>query len=378
VLVAVFLGLILSAGEIIREKNILEKEEYLEFSRFSYLNSKIVYLLPVIALQTLLYVLTGNMILGLKELFWTYWMVLFSCAAFGVLLGLALSASVRNTDVLFKRMVPFVMILQLILGGGLIPFDHLNLGTGKYTPVLGDLMVSRWGYEAIAVEQFTKNKYEKLLYETDRKISQAAFYSQEVVPALGKSLILIQGTNDKDSIAYHTELLQNELGKITVAGIFPFEYAGSLKELKSNENLFQETSDYITYLGIQFYDHHENLLRKRDRLLDSLNITMGNKEVATLRSDYSNNELEKVVRNSDTRYAYLIADKEIIRNKDNIFQEPESNFGRARLFTPVKLLNGQKTETLWFNLSIIWLFSAICYLLVLFDAGRLINRFRLL
>ena len=69
VVIAIFLGLIASVDEMNREKNIAEKEEYLEFSRFSYLNSKILYLLPVIAIQIFLYTLTANLILGIHELF---------------------------------------------------------------------------------------------------------------------------------------------------------------------------------------------------------------------------------------------------------------------------------------------------------------------
>jgi len=92
VVVAIFLGLIASVDEIIRERNILEKEEYQEFSRFSYLNSKIIYILPVIAVQILLYLITANLILGIREMLWVYWIVLFSSAAFGVLLGLVISS----------------------------------------------------------------------------------------------------------------------------------------------------------------------------------------------------------------------------------------------------------------------------------------------
>jgi ABC-type multidrug transport system ATPase subunit len=157
VIVAVLMGLILSVDEIISERNILEKEEYLEFSRFSYLNSKILYLFPVIALQVLLYVFTGNLIIGIKELFWEYWVVLFSSASFGILLGLVFSAGIHSRGILYKGVIPFLISIQALLGGGLISYDQLNLGSNKYTPVIGDLIVSRWGYEALAVEQF-KNK----------------------------------------------------------------------------------------------------------------------------------------------------------------------------------------------------------------------------
>jgi ABC-type multidrug transport system ATPase subunit len=214
VVIAIFFGLVLSADEISKERNILEKEEYLEFSRFSYINSKILYLFPVVAIQTLLYAITGNTILEIKGFLWIYWIVLFSSASFGILLGLTFSASVNNSAIIFKRLIPFVIVLQLLLGGGLIPFSQLNLGKGKYTPVLGDLMVSKWGYEALAVEQYTHNKYQKLVFDTDKKLSQASFYSFKLVPILEESLANCLKTNAEDSVRHYEALLQTELNKI--------------------------------------------------------------------------------------------------------------------------------------------------------------------
>jgi ABC-type multidrug transport system ATPase subunit len=261
VIAVLFMGLILSSNEIIREKNNIEKEEYLEFSRFSYLNSKILYLFPVIALQTLLYVLTGNLVLGISELFWKYWIILFSTACFGILLGLTFSAGVQNLEALYRRYLPIIIALQIILGGGLIPYEQLNIGRNKYTPILGDLMVSRWAYEALAVEQFKNNRYEKQIYNTEKNLSQAYFYASQVVPKLEENLALFHNTEKKDSFINYSTLLQNELVKIaSLSDVFPFEYLHELSDLKTNNKLIQETSDYLTYLNMHFYQLYENLL----------------------------------------------------------------------------------------------------------------------
>jgi ABC-type multidrug transport system ATPase subunit len=378
VVLSIFLGLVLSAGEILKEKNMLEKEEYLEFSRFSYINSKILYLFPVIALQTLLYIWTSNSILGIRDMLWAYWMVLFSCACFGILLGLFLSASGQSSDILYKRMMPLVITLQLLLGGGIIPYDRMNLGTGKYTPVLGDLMVSRWGFEALAVKQYTGNRYQKMVYESDRKISLASYYSLYVVPKLQETLArYIRASDNKDSLDHYAALLKNEMIKMNVlTDVFPFEYMADLPNMKNNENLAQETSDYLTYLSLHFYQQHENMIQKKKRMLDSLNTAMGKGVLESIKRDHDNAALENRVVNKNSGKPYTMMGDEMIRNKDNIFQEPSSNLGRACLFCPFKQLHQQRTDTIWFNLSMIWLFTATCYLLVLFDAGALIRKIR--
>jgi len=93
-----------------------------------------------------------------------------------------------------------------------------------------------------------------------------------------------------------------------------------------------------------------------------------------LQNEFHNFALAGVVTGRDAAVSHTVEGEQIIRLTDAIFQEPVSNFGRARLFTPLKMLNRQKTDTLWFNLSVIWMFSAIFYLLVLFDAPSLVGR----
>lgn len=375
VVVAVFLGLIMSADEIIRERNILEKEEYLEFSRFSYLNSKILYLLPVIALQTLLYVVTGNLILGIHEFIWVYWIVLFSVASFGVLLGLFLSASVYRLDYLYKAVLPLVIALQLLLGGGILSYDRLNLGNSRYTPLIGDLMVARWGYEALAVEQFQNNAYEKLVYDVNKELERSSFLAFQLIPKLEATLALCRSTAHADSAVQYSTLLQKELMKIAaLPDVFPFEYTPKLREIFGNEKLIQETSDYLTYLSIHFYSQYESMVQQKNNLMQHLTDSLGNERMTELWKRHHNIALERIVTNAEAETEYHTAGGEIIRSKGTIYQDPMSNVGRARLFCPQKLFNNQMTDTLWFNISIIWLLTSFCYILVLFNIGSLFGR----
>ncbi len=374
VVVAVFLGLIASVDEIIHERDILEKEEYLEFSRFSYLNSKILYLFPVIALQVFMYVLTGNLILGIKEMFWVYWVILFSSAGFGVLLGLVFSSGIHDSNFIHKGVLPFVITVQLFLGGGIISYDRLNLGNNRYTPIIGDLMVSRWGYEALAVEQFKNNAFEKLTYSTDKKLDQAAFYAFQVVPKLDESLSFCMNSRNEDSVKMHINLLQQELTKVAaIPDVFGFEYLNKLSELRGNHELVQETGDYITYLSMHFYEQYKVLFQEKSLLMGRLADSIGAERLALLRQNYHNLQLEETVTNNAAEKEYSIIGDELIRTKGMIYQDPSSNWGRACLFSPVKRFRHEKTDTLWFNISMIWLLTSLCYIWVLFDITGLIR-----
>jgi energy-coupling factor transporter ATP-binding protein EcfA2 len=65
-IVALFLGLIVSAEEIFRDRKILKREAFLSLSRSGYLLSKVCILILISAIQCLLFVIIANPILGIK------------------------------------------------------------------------------------------------------------------------------------------------------------------------------------------------------------------------------------------------------------------------------------------------------------------------
>jgi hypothetical protein len=106
------------------------------------------------------------------------------------------------------------------------------------------------------------------------------------------------------------------------------------------------------------------------KLTDSL----GAGKFELLRKNYHNTALELVVTNSQSDRAYKIVNNEIIRTSGIIYDTPDSEWGRAALFSPVKFFQYQQTETLWFNIAVIWLFTSLCYIWVLFDFSGIVSR----
>ena len=83
-------------------------------------------------------------------------------------------------------LIPLILVPQLLLGGAMIKFDDLHRSMSRkiYVPVVGDIMVTRWAYEAISVEQFKSNKFEKPFFNYDMEISQNDWYASFLVPTL--------------------------------------------------------------------------------------------------------------------------------------------------------------------------------------------------
>jgi hypothetical protein len=214
-----------------------------------------------------------------------------------------------------------------------------------------------------------------MVYTTEKELDQTAFYVFQIIPKLEETFSLCRNSTNIDSIQQYAGLLQQELKKVaSVPDVFQFEYLNNLPEIKNNEAIMQETSDYLTYLSMHFYEKYQSLVKQQSSMMKRLGDSIGIEKLDLMKKDYHNDALENIVTNSNANKEYSIIDNEIIRVKGPIFQEPTSNWGRARLFSPMKMLNNEQTNTFWFNISIIWLFTAICYVFVLFDITGLIRK----
>jgi ABC-type multidrug transport system ATPase subunit len=176
VVVSLFMGLTVSAEEIIRDRKILKRESFLNLSKGSYLTSKITILFFISAIQTISFVLIGNYILEIKGMNLSYWLVLFATSCFANMLGLNIS-SAFNSAVTIYILIPILLIPQLLLSGVIVKFEELNpkMSNLSVVPVSGELMTSRWAFEALAVNQFVTNNYEKNSYKNDKEASIASY-----------------------------------------------------------------------------------------------------------------------------------------------------------------------------------------------------------
>ena len=117
-------------------------------------------LIFITAIQTLLFVLIANPILGIKGMYFHYWLALFTTAFCANMLGLNISASF-NSAITIYIVIPLLIIPMMVLSGAMFSFDKLNreIGNVDKVPMIAEFMPTRWTYEALIVSQFKDNKY---------------------------------------------------------------------------------------------------------------------------------------------------------------------------------------------------------------------------
>src|SRR5690606_12381901 len=155
----------------------------------SYLIAKIAVMFLISAIQTICFVLVGNLVLEIPLTELRYWFILFSCSCFANMLGLNISASF-NSAVTIYILIPILIIPLLLLSGVVIPIDKFNPRVTEPVgvPWIGEVMASRWTFVAFMVTQFKDNPFEKQFYPLDQVVALSNYKRLYYIPALEAQL----------------------------------------------------------------------------------------------------------------------------------------------------------------------------------------------
>ncbi len=377
IVVALFMGLMISAQEIIRDRKILDRESFLRLSRLSYLHSKILVLFLISAVQTLSFVLVGNSILEIKGMLFHYWAILFTVACMANMLGLNISSgmnSVVNTYIV----IPFIVVPQLLFGGVMIRFDKLNnlVNNPGYVPIIGDMMTSRWAFEAMAVHQFKGNKFTREFFEIDQARNNAAFQSDRI-SSIQQHLneIHFGFLDDKDLYKSEEEfaLIRNELAYLQEMNVVASFGDISLMDPEYyNESVDKVVRDSLHKAS----EYFKGVRNHNGKLSDALSMSLikqwgGEEQFLIMRRTYSNKRLEEILLNKGQ---FVVKwNNRLVRKISPIYQQPASKLGRAHFFAPKKRVGNHSFDTFWFNLAIIWLSTLFFYTTLVFDLLRKIS-----
>lgn len=379
VVVALFIGLTVSAEEIIRDRKIRKRESFLNLSKGSYLWSKIVIMFVLSAIQTLTFVIVGNAVLGVKGMYLDYWMVLFTTSCFANMLGLNIS-SAFNSAVTIYILIPFLIIPQLLLAGVVVKFDKLNptLAEQGGVPIAGEIMASRWAFEALAVNQFKENKYERNFYKFDKSKSIAQYKKIYWIPKLQGKLTKIDNElkagKKLAELKADIEVVKNEIAKEqNVSKKIKCDVLPNITTSGYNEATVAGIKDYFKRLNDYYITVENTSYKKADEVTINMTKTPEAKlKFQQLQDDYENESLNQLLKNSNNMgERCLEKDGRLIQQIDPVFQDPaDSNFGRAHFFAPRKKFLGVLYPTYWFNILVIWMMSISLMIMLYFDVFK--------
>ncbi len=377
VIVAIFMGLTVSAEEIIKDRKILKREAFLNLSWNSYLTSKVLVLFLISAVQAFTFVIVGNSITGIKGMMFQYWLILFSCWASANIMGLVISDSFKAVVTIYI-LIPFLVIPQIILSGILVKFEKLNptISSPVTIPVYGEIFTARWGYEALSVYQFMNNKYEKEFYTYDKAMSRAKFkkdyWNAKLKGYLENTLSDLSTGSREVDFADNLLVVQNEIRKETrLLPDITFEYTDYLTPEKVTPDVVKDALTYIERVRRYYVAYYNNANNLKDAIVTRYE-NEDKEAFQKLRDDHYNLSLEEFVLAKNETQKIIVFNGEIVQKLEPVFMDPNPKFIKAHFYAPAKNLFRLQASTFVVNTIVLWLIAAILYLVLYF---RLLKRF---
>ena len=370
VIVALFLGLVISAEEIFRDRKLLERERFLNLSRFSYLTSKFSILFMISAIQMLLFTLIGNNMLEIKGMNWRFFLILFSISCWANIIGLNISSGFKSVVTIYI-LVPLILVPQLLFSGVVVDFHNLNraIYAAKAVPKVGDLMTSRWGYEALVVTQFKKNSFEKPLFRHDFDMSYSMYKKSRILPELHTALdSMADDFGQKNALA--GTLVVNALPEIsTETGItLPSSFSNIQSGNYSSEDIFN-IREFLDASRLFYHKNYLSAVSQREKIMAEI-YSPGQKNLMRSRRLHYNEKIDELVKNKKNLAEFTIYENEFVRLRDPIYTPPKMTNGRAHFYAPFKNLWGLKIDTFWYNILRIWLSAFIWFVILYYDILR--------
>lgn len=380
VIVALFLGMVISAEEIFRDRKIMMRERFLNLSRLSYLLSKVTVMFMISAIQMFLFVLIGNTILEIKGMWWQYFVLLFTTSAWANVVGLNISSGFKSVVTIYI-LVPLILVPQLLFSGVVVDFYNLNnaMRSTQHVPLIGDMMTSRWAYEALVVSQFRDNPLERELFPMEQNISEAMYYKGYLIPELFEVLDDVKkerSTDPTNSFREDLALLQKQVKIISDNGVpGKIDFVYNLKPDKLDDEVIKRTSNYLLDAQSIYHQQYLKASFKKDRWYTRNIEKYGGKEKFIKRKNkYENQQLASLVRNDKETMQFFRHGNKIIKLKDPIYTLPFLKNGRAHFYSPYKRIGNVYFDTYWFNIIVVWLSIVVCFVLLYYDViFRVIN-----
>ena len=382
IIISLFMGLTVSAEEIIKDLKIQKRERFLNLSRFSYLSSKIIILFLLSAIQTFSFVIIGNFVLEIQGELISYWAILFSVSCFANVLGLNIS-SMFNSVITIYITIPLLLIPQMILSGIIFRFEKMNtmISEKGTVPLLADFMTSRWAFEAIMVDQFKHNHYEVDFYDVDKRLSESNFKVTFWIPELSFRLekTLEMQTLDEKSDSIDTEIDKNLKlirSEIKTKNAFPELLEGiDLENDLLRENFNEPIAGLIRTYFDSISQRFTNLLNEsgleKDEIIEDKSAQDDNYDLNEFKNRYFNESQAVFVSNANVLERIEEQNGKLLQMIDPVFMDPPKHENplnyRSHFMAPRKPFMGTTFGTYYFNMGVIWFFTFVLYLTLYFD-----------
>jgi hypothetical protein len=299
------------------------------------------------------------------------------------MLGLNIS-SAFNSAVTIYILIPILIIPQLLLSGVVISFDKFNPSVGKPVgiPVAGEMMASRWAFEAFMVTQFRDNPFEKQFYDLDKVVYESDYKRIYYIPTLESRLAWClnhrsswRNPNNKEMVG-NLDLLRNEIGyELAKVGRDRLPEVSRLVLGKFDSTVYAKTSRFLDALKVYYANKTARASDEKERrILKRTGTPDAAQQFNDRRTEYVNEAVSNAVKNISAVNRIVEYDGKLIQNFYPIYMDEHRPSNvldfSANLYQPTKHFAGAYIDTLYFNIGVIWTMTVFLFVTLYFDLLR--------
>jgi hypothetical protein len=311
-----------------------------------------------------------------------FWFVLFSTSCFANLLGLNISAAFKSAVTVYI-LIPLLLIPQMILSGLLFSYDKLNNAISQRgkVPLMADMMVSRWAFEAMAVHQFVNNDYGSSFYKFNRAESEANLKATFISEELRKrNTFVMNNLETKDDSV--KEIVKSDIRIIRKTLAYEgFKGADEIvKEIDATGYTKSLAAHIETWLD-KYKRYYQKSYTETEAIIDKLMAfhEKNDWKVNEYKNEHFNESLNDLVRNVHAGDPVIEYHGELVQQLDPIYQAPTPTNVmdyRTGFFLPEKNFLGATVPTYVFNVIAIWTMCLVLYFtLAIRLPQRILERF---
>ncbi len=346
-----FTGIILTADCMIRDSLIRKRERFLFLSKVPYINSKVVLFAGLSVIQSAVFTLISSLVLQIPSMVFHFWLILFMASILGNITGILLSSIIKSAAAAYI-IIPFLIIPQIVFSGIAIPFSKLNfhIASSNSVPLIGDLTLTRWGIEALLVNQFKDNEYEMRFFDIDTKESQTRINAYFLIPEIIKLIDEYQKENNSQSKGYKKMLINDGLEKLGLSNAKIIDGRGT-EDLEKLINLLYEIKENFVKRNSMIMNDKNNLIKQEAQRLGSMD------KLIELKNKQTNKGIEKYLLNRQATTVFDYRENSIVQNIDPVFMEPSKGVFNPQFFSARKYFAGFEWDSYAINM---------CFLIAVF------------
>jgi len=298
------------------------------------------------------------------------------------MLALNISSALAQINTIYI-LIPILLIPQLILGGIIVNYDKMNPLVAKHgkVPLVGDLMTSRWAFEAACLAQFRDNKYNQNYVNIEKELSNASFKLLYWIPEMENLVSELNASVEKQiKIKGKQWVVQTNAYNIILHEIEQENLHNRHRKLDTEilhhsrlgRNTIETLEQYLRDLEQDYQLIRRYYEGRREVITQHMLGIYGKEGLVELKKNHHNKTLEELLR-SEGKW-----DDKIVQSGDRLVRQSDPVFHtetmpanlldyRTHFFSPRKHFFGIWFETFNFNLTVIWLMVFTLFLTLYFD-----------